>query len=159
MVEITEQTAYQRCIDLLSRREHSQVELRRKMQHSGVDDQLIEVVLTRLQTDNYQSDERFAEVFTRSRVARKYGAKKITYELKQKGIENHLVNQEIIKYNDDFLENAQQLIRRKAPRGDISAIFSDIKLKDKITRSLVSKGYDFDVIRLAFEILQEENHD
>lgn len=156
---MTESEAYNRCLALLSRREHSVAELRYKMQQNGLDDTLIESVLQRLIKDNYQSDARFTEVFTRSRVARKVGAKKIVYELKQKGIEAHLANQEIAKYRHAFLDNAKQLLTRKAPQGNIAAIFDNMKLKDKITRSLVNKGYDFDVIRLAFDVLKEEKDD
>lgn len=153
----SESEAYQRCLAVLARREHSQQELRYKMQKNGIKETIIEHVLSRLITDNYQSDERFAEVFCRSRVGRRDGERKIRYELKQKGIDESLANQYLAQYEDAFLANAQYLIERKAPRGDLTFLFNDFKLKDKITRSLLNKGYDYNVIRLAFEILQETN--
>lgn len=153
----TENEAYQRCLAVLARREHSRLELRQKMQKNGVDSETIDVVLARLLADNYQSDQRFAEVFCRSRVGRKYGAKKIRYELQQKGIPAELGETYLSLYAAAFLDNAKQLIERKAPRTDMNAVFSNVKLKDKITRSLLNKGYDYDTIRLAFEVLQEEN--
>lgn len=147
---------YHRCLTVLARREHSQHELRQKMQKNGVDSESIESVLARLIEENYQSDQRFAEVFTRSRVSRKYGERKIRYELQQKGIDDSLVDEQLAQYTDEFLANAKQLIERKAPRGDITAMFADNKSKDKITRSLSHKGYAFDMIRLAFDELKEE---
>ncbi|PID65150.1 MAG: hypothetical protein CR977_02215 [Gammaproteobacteria bacterium] len=154
---MTENEVYNRCLALLSRREHSQAELRYKMQQNGVDNSIIEKVLKRLDNNNYQSDTRFTEVFCRSRVGRKDGVNKIRYQLKQKGIDVALANQFLAQYADDFLQNAQDLIIRKAPRGDISKLFYNIKVKDKITRSLLNKGYDYDTIRLAFTLLKEEN--
>lgn len=148
--------AYQRCLALLARREHSQWELTKKMQQHGVNSEIIDAVLSRLIANHYQSDERFAEVFCRSRVSRKVGAKKIRYELKQKGIDAQLAETEINQYHEQFLDNAKALIERKAPRADVALIFTDFKLKDKITRSLLNKGYDYDTIRLALENLQEE---
>lgn len=151
---MTENDAYQRCIALLSRREHSRWELQQKMQQHGIDSEVIDRVLSRLIADNYQSDERFAEVFCRSRVARKVGVKKIRYELKQKGIDSQHAETELDKYREQFLDNAKALIERKAPRSDVTLMFSDAKLKDKTTRSLLNKGYDYDTIRLAFETLE-----
>lgn len=154
--EVSESEAYQRCLAVLSRREHSQSELRYKMQQHGVENNIIEAVLARLVADNYQSDERFAEVFCRSRVGRKYGAQKIRYELQQKGIDTALADEYLSQYTDELLYNAQTLIERKAPRGDVSALLNDFKLKNKVSRSLQNKGYDYDTIHLAFEALQEE---
>lgn len=154
---MTANEAYQRCVTLLARREHSQLELSHKMAQNGVDSEEIDAVLARLIADNYQSDERFSEVFTRSRVSRKVGAKKIRHELKQKGIDSQRAEAEIEKYHQQFLDNAQALIARKAPRGDLTAMVGDFKLREKITRSLFNKGYDYDTIQLAFELLKEEN--
>lgn len=156
---LSEQAAYNRCITLLSRREHSVRELRQKMSQHGVNNAVIDCVIARLIDDNYQSDGRFAEVFCRSRVARKYGPKKIRYELKQKGIDDRTINAELSKYDDDFLENAKSLIVRKLPRGNVGALRDDLKLKDKINRALANKGYDFDMIRLAFSALREQEDD
>ncbi len=151
---------YNRCIALLSRREHSVLELTQKLSQQGCgqgyNQEVIENIIAKLISLNYQSDERFAEVFCRSRVSKKNGSRKVRYELQQKGIDDHLINREIAKYPDEFLANAISLIERKAPRGDISAIFADFKLKDKISKSLFNKGYDFDTIKQAFEIIREE---
>ncbi len=155
--DIAANDAYRHCLTILARREHSQQELRNKMQQRGISKDVIDSIILRLITNNYQSDTRFTEVFCRSRVGRKDGVNKIRYQLKQKGIDAALANQFLAQYADDFLHNAQDLIIRKAPRGDISKLFYDIKVKDKITRSLLNKGYDYDTIRLAYTLLKEEN--
>ncbi len=147
---------YQRCLALLSQREHSQHELRQKMLRHGVSEALVEATLKRLQADGYQSDARFVESFVRSRLNKRHGGRKIAYELQQRGISAAHAKAEIGKYDDEQLANAQTLIVRKAPRGDINTLFTDFKLKEKVTRSLVNKGYDFDTIRSAFTHLQDE---
>ncbi len=146
---------YQRCLALLSRREYSQGELRQKMIRQGVDENTIKATLSRLQADGYQSDARFIESFVRSRLNKRHGGKKIAYELQQRGISSALAKAEIAKHDEEQLANAQTLIVRKAPRGDINTLFTDFKLKEKVTRSLVNKGYDFDTIRSAFARLRE----
>lgn len=148
-------SAYNACIDLLARREYSQQELRQKLTQKGADNEVIDTCLERLINENYQSDQRFTEMFVRTRVGQRYGPRKIHYELQQKGIETPLATAETAKYLDDILDNAQLLIERKAPRGDIFTIFNDRKLKEKVTRFLVGRGYEYDTINLAFEIVQE----
>lgn len=144
------------CIPLLARREYSQLELRYKLQNQGFHNQPINDCLNHLSDNNYQSDSRFTEMFVRTRINQRYGTKKIHYELAQRGIDADLAAHALALYYDELLDNAQQLIRRKAPRGELTAIFGDWKLKSKITRFLVGKGYDYDTISLAFEKLQSE---
>lgn len=144
------------CMALLARREYSQSELRYKLKNQGFHNHAITDCLTHLSHNNYQSDTRFTEMFVRTRIRQRYGAKKIHYELTQRGIDEDLATNALTIYHDELIDNAQQLIIRKAPRGELSAIFSDWKLKSKITRFLVSKGYDYDTISLAFEKLQSE---
>ncbi len=148
--------AYQRCIQLLARREYSQLELRQKLAQLDIDSDIIDECLQKLLEENYQSDERFAEMFCRTRISQRHGKQKIYYELKQKGIEEHLIDSVMAEYESEWVDNAIQLIERKAPRGDVKKVMSDFTLKSKIMRFLLGKGYDYDTINLAFEILDNE---
>lgn len=157
MTENPLDTAYQRCLQLLTRREHSLLELRQKLSQQHIDADVIETCLSRLIEENYQSDQRFAEMLCRTRISQRHGRQKIRYELKQKGINDTLAKTTLNEHEDVWVENAKHLIERKAPRGDLTKVFSDFTLKNKITRFLVGKGYDYDTISLAFEILQCED--
>ena len=74
-------------IDLLSRREHSQLELRKKLVAKGFADDEVDELLLRLHEENLQSDERYAESYVRQRVDKGYGPIRIRQELRQKGCE------------------------------------------------------------------------
>ncbi|PID58460.1 MAG: hypothetical protein CR957_00285 [Gammaproteobacteria bacterium] len=152
---VSENEAYQYCLGLLSRREHARRELRHKMEKAGVNAAVIECVLARLQADGYQCNQRFADSFTRSRIGKRHGIRKIRYELQQRGISDDIAEATLADYVDEELENAQVLIKRKAPKGDIASLLDDWKQKSKVIRSLINKGYDSEVIRLAFELLAE----
>ncbi|PID66797.1 MAG: hypothetical protein CR975_01145 [Gammaproteobacteria bacterium] len=146
--------AYQYCLQLLAQREYSQLELRQKLGQQAFEAQTIDECLTQLIKDNYQSDQRFAEIFCRKRINQRHGRKKIQYELKQKGIDDSLSTSVLAEYEQVWVENAKYLIERKAPRGD--SIYSDYAIKSKIIRFLLGKGYDYDTINLAFECLQTD---
>lgn len=83
-----------RAIDLLSRREHSRIELERKLlryiqpeQHSQ-----LAAVLDELEQGNWLSDERFAQSLVHRRAAKK-GVAFIEQELRQHGIDPEHISQ------------------------------------------------------------------
>lgn len=74
------------CLYLLSRREYSQKELLTKLLQKGFSRPEIDPILAELAENDWQSDTRFAENYTRARLRKGYGATAIRYELSKKGI-------------------------------------------------------------------------
>ncbi|HHO68381.1 MAG TPA: regulatory protein RecX, partial [Gammaproteobacteria bacterium] len=72
---------------LLARREHSVLELRRKLEQRGWQGGPLDEVLDSLVDQNLLSDRRFAEVYTRTRIERGYGPLRIRAELRERGID------------------------------------------------------------------------
>ncbi len=54
-----------RALAMLTRREHSQAELRQKLGELGGESAIIEEILNELSSQNWQNDRRFTEVFIR----------------------------------------------------------------------------------------------
>lgn len=73
-------------MNYLARREHSQEELRRKLTQRGFPSLLISEVIAEFRDGNLQSDVRFAEMLTRSRVGKGCGVRRIQQELRQRGV-------------------------------------------------------------------------
>ncbi len=83
-----ERSLMARAIGLLSRREHSRVELARKLRRSlrpDDDPAEIEPLLDRLQADNLLSDARFAASLVRQRSQR-YGDLRLVRDLRDRGV-------------------------------------------------------------------------
>ena len=74
-------------------REHSYLELFRKLQQKGYEAAEIDLALTKLIEDNLQSDMRFGEAFVRSRVNKGQGPVRIRMELKEKGLNDFEIAQ------------------------------------------------------------------
>ena len=87
-------------MDLLARREHGLIELERKLS-VRFPRELIVPVLTKLQQERLQSDDRFVECYVYSRRQRGYGPMRIKSELLQKGLESELICQHLEVYQDD----------------------------------------------------------
>jgi regulatory protein len=80
-----------RALKLLSRREHTELELRNKLSRGGAATDSVLAVIAALKQENLQSDERFAEVYVRSRMERGDGPLKIRSELAGKGVSDELI--------------------------------------------------------------------
>lgn len=72
-------------MDLLARREHSRLELRRKL-GGRFDHAELEAAIELLAEENLQSDARFAFSYTRERMLRGFGPLRIENDLKQRGV-------------------------------------------------------------------------
>ena len=75
-----------RALGLLSRREHSARELKRKLQQKGVTAEEAVDVVDEMGERNYQSDARFAESLVRKRALDGYGPMRIRAELASHGM-------------------------------------------------------------------------
>src|SRR5690606_42004317 len=77
----------------MARRDHSAREIQQKLQQRGFDHSTIQMVLQKAQERGWQSDERFAQVWVRTCIARGDGARKIMAQPQQKGLAAALVEQ------------------------------------------------------------------
>ena len=124
---------------LLGRREYSVFELgqriRQKWHAAEGIDELSEELLQALQGENLLSDERFVESFVRSRVGRHQGPLKIRAALRDKGVSDALVSDELEAYSDQWTGLATEWLSRQLS-GPI-----DYDLKKKFYRRLASRGF------------------
>ncbi len=139
---------YQSAIGLLARREHSRLELINKLRtkpfSEGVD---LPSLCDKLEQADYLSDERFAEMFVRSRVARGQGEMKIRYELRQRGVKEYLVDAALQEEGADWL----LLAREQREKRFGQEIPTDFKERGRQSRFLVGRGFSGDVLSRVFQ--------
>lgn len=98
--------------DILALREHSRHELKQKLKKHSQDNDLLEETLEFLEDNNYLSDERFVEVFIRSKANRGYGPYWIQQALTAKKVDKKLVHEYLYK-DMDWLEITQKAYTKK----------------------------------------------
>lgn len=101
-----------RALAMLTRREHSQFELRQKLAELGGECAIIDSILNEFSTQNWQNDRRFTEVFIRYSARKGQGALNIRQELKQRGITDKEMVEELLAEHDWF-DLAQQTRSKK----------------------------------------------
>jgi len=132
---------------MLARREHSQRELMQKLTAKGYEKEDILELLNEFKEKNWQSDLRFAESYSRSRLNNGFGPTRITLELQERGVD--VAFDSLLDEQPDWDELLKSLhIKKygnKAP--------NDLKERAKRTRFFLHKGYTHDMIRQLFSKL------
>ena len=135
-------------MDLLSRREHSRLELKRKLQQRfPAPDALLDQVLDELAEQKLQSDERFAEAFVRFRDLKGQGPLKIAAELRQRGVSDSLCNRHLGGAGRDWFEAALTVCRKRF--GDTE--YQDARERARRQRFLQQRGFSADQIHYALQ--------
>ena len=137
-------------MDFLSRREHSSKEIFTKLGPRVESKELLEEEIEKLKADGLLSDERFAESYFQSRKNRGYGPLRIRNELKQRGVGDQIFYplSDEIEWSDFALEAL-----KKKVSGDMPTETKDIL---KLKRFLNYRGFDFQDIDKAFQIIKSE---
>ena len=137
----------QRACDYLAQREHSRTELKHKLKKLCEDETLLDELLGLLKQEGLQNDERFAEQFITHRSRKGQGPLKIRQELKQKGVDDALINAFLYEGQHDWYSLVREVRQKRF--GD--ALPGDLKNKAKQSRFLYGRGFDSDMIQYAFE--------
>ena len=134
-------------VRLLSRREHSTEELKRKLAAKGYPEASVAAVLDKLGKKKWVSDERFAANYVHHHARRGQGPVRIRAELRQQGITDAQIQQEITGGEQDWNGLAAEARRRKfgaeLPRSAAE--------RAKQARFLQYRGFNSDQIRAALK--------
>lgn len=133
-------------MDCLARREHGVQELGAKLLAKGYAAQPVEAALAGLLADNLLSDARFTEAFVHARYQRGSGPQKIRAELRQRGIDESLIDDCLTVYDDQWQVLAGEVRSRKYG----AAVPSDFRERSRQMRFLQQRGFTAGQITAAF---------
>lgn len=137
------------CLRLLTRREHSQLELLNKTALKGFERAEIQMVIDDLADHGWQSDRRFAESYARFRIKKGYGPIKISYELQQRGVEYCELETVVLDFADSWCEILERIYRKKYPEDKLITANEWLKR----TRFLQQRGFSNEMINTFFKQL------
>lgn len=129
-------------LKLLVRREHSQKELQQKLQKKGFSLNQIAIVLQQFVKEGWQSDERFAECYIRSRINAGFGPLRISFELSQRGVNARLI-EKYLKLDDEqfWMDQIKRVCAKR-----FTVITDDRRMKTKRYQFLQHRGFAHDRI-------------
>ncbi len=133
--ELTE--ARHAAVRMLAMREHSRVELVRKLERRHAPETVAQV-LDELAAQGLQSDERFAEQYVHSRRNKGYGPVRIRAELVERGIADGLISRELDGFGN---EEWRSLMHEVAQRRFGATPPEDRREMARRGRFLASRGF------------------
>nr|VFJ68677.1 MAG: regulatory protein [Candidatus Kentron sp. FW] len=151
-MESSEAIVLRKALSLLARREHSTMELSRKLAAKRIREESITAIVSRLHRENLLSDARFTESFARQRIASGYGPIRIRHELHQRGIDKDTIGQNLTREEDEWIDSVSEVRRKRFGAGKPK----DHRERARQIRFLMYRGFASEHICKALDRI---NHD
>ncbi|MBE0620684.1 MAG: recombination regulator RecX [Burkholderiales bacterium] len=131
----------ERALAMLARREHTRVEMTRKLSPHTESPEQIEQLLDALAARGWLSETRFAESRANA-LARKFGSRKIEYDLKSRGVSAEVVEQTLERTSAQELDNCRAVWLRK-----FGVLPQDAAERGRQMRFLAGRGFSAETVR------------
>lgn len=137
-----------RALGYLARREHSRLELEKKLIPYASTAEELSSVLDSLEHSGLLSAGRLIEQVVQTRRKR-FGSRRIVQELKQKGINDELISEILPHLKDTELKTARGVWQKK-----FGSVPVDFKERAKQIRFLTGRGFSSEIIK---QVLDHQN--
>jgi regulatory protein len=144
-------------LDILSRRDRSEQELRGKLRIKEIPDEQIDAVVARLKELRYLDDRRLAESLATAALTsgRGYGMK-LALDLARRGIPREIADETLSRLTGEFdqRELVRDLLLRKFPRFDATG--ADNREKARVMNYLLRRGFSYSAVFDAMKNVKSE---
>jgi regulatory protein len=141
----TAPTLHARALAMLARREHTRAEMARKLAPHAESTEQVEALLDQLVARGWLSEARFAESRANT-LARKFGSRKIEYDLKNRGVSAEVVERAVEQARAQELENCRAAWQKK-----FGALPQDAAERGRQVRFLAGRGFSAEAVRLVLK--------
>jgi len=114
----------------------------------GFDEEITDAVCAEFESLGYIDDYSYASLFVEYALEKMWGERKIRYELGVKGISKDIIDEILSETSAADVNTLSEIILEKYRGLD----FEDIKIKQKIQRFFISRGFDYSQINEAINI-------
>ena len=149
-------SALQKAADFCAYQERSQQEVRDRLYTYGLHQDEVEEALSELIVQGFINEERFAKAYAGGKFRMKgWGKRKIIEGLKYHRISDYCLKKGLAEIDDEAYY--QTLLKHAEKKYNSLNERSDYVLKGKLTQHLVSKGFEFDLIKEAIDEVLTKN--
>ncbi|MBI5330294.1 MAG: recombination regulator RecX [Betaproteobacteria bacterium] len=134
-------TLRQRALNLLARREHSRVELGRKLVRHAEEGDALDALLDDLEREGLLSNNRYAEALAHARAGR-HGSVRLKADLRDKGVPEAVSAEVLAQARGQDLEAARAVWAKK-----FGAVPKDAAERARQMRFLASRGFPAEIVR------------
>jgi len=143
------QEALQKLMNYCVYQDRCHKEVEEKLDKLGMQEEAKAYIIHELIQHDFLNESRFVKSFIRGKFkSKQWGKQKIKYHLKQKNIPQRLIDQNMSVIDENAYQNTiRELIQKKV--GNKKKV--SLKDKQKVIRSLQTKGYEFGTIMDSWE--------
>lgn len=147
------QKAFDKTLNFAMRRPRSNKEIKDYFRRKEIDISIHQNIIDRLIRLELLDDQKFAKWWVEQRLQFKNKSKKdITFELRQKGLDSQIIKNVLDDSEIDELKIAKVLISKKEYKWQK---YDEKTRKQKISQYLAGKGFNWDIINSAVDLIQE----
>ena len=139
------QYAFDSAVKLIAHKMRTRAELTDRLIERGIDESAVEEAMDKLASYGYVDDKAFAGEYVRSAVQTgRWGRKAVEYRLKEKGIEQSVIDEALLEYTQ---EDERQIAQKQlaAAAGRLKGVEAR-KARQKIYAALARHGFDYGMI-------------
>lgn len=150
--------AYNKALYYLGFRMRSEGEVRQKLKEKEYGDAVIDEAVKKLYTHNFLDDQQFSEALMRTQIkSGKKGPRAIQQDMQKRGIDKQMQKDVLDSYSEEEqLEIAKALAEKIALKEKMK---TPSQIHQKISDTLLRKGYNYSLIKLAIAELDLEKDD
>ncbi len=150
--------AYSRSLDFLSRRPRSRQEIERYLKGKEVPEPTIERVVARLTKAQFLDDLAFAHYWIENRDSfRPRGVRALRYELRQKGLDETIINEALNSSELDEIDSAYRVGAKQLYR--LQSIEDRREFQQRLATYLARRGFNWETIREVSEQLWNDRNE
>lgn len=143
--------ALNQAVAMLARRPCSRHEIESRLRRTRYEEEIIELVLYKLEKERLLNDAEFADSWVQYRASGRYGERRILQELKQKGVSDDIAREAVGRLEESAaLDNAVRLaakaLQRTRPGDNRRAV------RNRVLAVLIRRGFSWDTAARAYEI-------
>ena len=146
--EISYEASLEKGIFLLSLRDRTKKELQQKLNEKYRNSRMVEKSVLKLVELGYINDKEYAVSYI---MSRKYGKKRIVYNLMQKGIGRETIEEAYFSIEEEYEKNIEDEKLEKAIEKNIK------KEENKLIQYLVRQGFSLNKILSKYKEFKENN--
>ncbi len=146
--EISYEASLEKGIFLLSLRDRTKKELQQKLNEKYRNSKMVEKSVLKLVELGYINDKEYAVSYI---MSRKYGKKRIVYNLMQKGIGRETIEEAYFSIEEEYEKNIEDEKLEKAIEKNIK------KEENKLIQYLVRQGFSLNKILSKYKEFKENN--
>ena len=139
-------------LKIIERTHKSEKEIRDKLVLKDYENHIIDKTINFLKEYNFLNDSNYAKMYVRDK-SKTQGQMKIKYTLKQKGIDESLIEKELSMIDTNELKDVAIDLALRKYKTLCKRENDKYKLKQKLYRFLMGKGYEYSLISEVIKIV------